>query len=262
MRLSVRAELDYGFAAPTDLLLQIEAAVIPEQIVEESSLLLPPCAHVARVAAQDGIGERIWIRAGGRFVATYRATVTIQRLLADIVTLPSVPPHMLPGETVAYLMPSRFCPSDRFRTFVDAEFGGLEGGALAAAMRDWIAGHFSYVPGSSQSDTTAQDSFVSRQGICRDYAHTLITFARAAAIPARYASVYAPGVEPPDFHAVAELFLGGAWHLVDATGMAMEGTMAKIGVGRDAADVAILTAYGCAEMRAQTVTVEALGEAA
>ena len=109
--------------------------------------------------------------------------------------------------------------------------------------------------GSSQLETTALDTFVRREGVCRDYAHLLITLARAAAIPARFASVYAIGVDPPDFHAVAEVFLGGEWHLVDATGMASEGEMAKIGIGRDAADVAFLSAFGRCEMIEQKVDV-------
>lgn len=104
--------------------------------------------------------------------------------------------------------------------------------------------------------TTAADTFISRRGICRDYAHLLITLARAAGIPARIASVYALGVDPPDFHAVAEIFLGGEWHLVDATGMAREAGMAKIGVGRDAADIAFLTAFGQAQLIDQYVSVE------
>ena len=89
----------------------------------------------------------------------------------------------------------------------------------------------------------------------------LITLVRASGIPARIASVYALGIEPPDFHAVAEVFLGDAWHLVDATGMAKAGAMAKIGIGRDAADVAFLTAYGQAIMNAQSVRVELAGAA-
>ena len=152
-------------------------------------------------------------------------------------------------------MASRYCPSDRFVFFVNDEFAGLEGGALVIAMRDWIQHHFSYVPGASSQETTALDTFVSRQGICRDYAHVLITLVRACGIPARFASVYALGIEPQDFHAVAEVFLGGEWHLVDATGMAREGSMAKIGIGRDAADVAFLTAYGPAWMNSQSVSV-------
>ncbi|KFG88924.1 Transglutaminase-like enzyme, predicted cysteine protease [Sphingobium herbicidovorans NBRC 16415] len=256
MTLSIAVHLDYELTRPMDILLQLEAAQIPEQQVESQSLDLSPCEHVASVAAQDGVGERIWVRAEDRLIVDYRATVAINRILTPCDTLDRVPLHQLPGETVQYLMPSRYCPADRFHDFVDGAFAGLEGGAMVVAMRDWIHDHLRYVPGSSNSDTTAADSFIMRKGVCRDYAHLLITFARAEGIPARIASVYALGVDPPDFHAVAEVFLGGEWHLVDPTGMAREADMVKIGVGRDAADVAFLTAFGEVKFNAQSVTVE------
>lgn len=258
MKLGIHVELDYSFSSPTDILLQIEAAQIPEQFIETANINVSPAEHFARVPAQDMIGERIWVRTQGRMTVDYQATVSINRILDDCLRLPEVPPHQLPGETVQYLMPSRYCPSDQFQTFVEAEFGSLKGGARVVAMRDWIEGHFTYVGGVSGSETTALESFVRRQGICRDYAHVLISLVRASAIPARMVSAYALGVEPQDFHAVAEVFLGGEWHLLDATGMAKEADMAKIGVGRDAADVAFLTAYGDAVMNSQSVSVRAL----
>ncbi|UZK65255.1 transglutaminase-like domain-containing protein [Sphingomonas sp. M1-B02] len=255
MRLSIHAQLDYSFANPTDILLQLEAAAIPEQTIEESHLDISDCAHFARVAAQDMIGERIWVRTQGQLLVDYRATVAINRVLNDCLDLPMVPPHQLPGETVQYLMASRYCPSDQFQHFVDAEFAGTEGGARVVAMRDWIEQRYAYVPGSSTADTTALETFVRRQGVCRDFAHVMITLTRASGIPARMASVYALGVEPQDFHAVAEVFLGGEWHLVDPTGMAKEAAMAKIGIGRDAADISFLTAYGNAQLNSQSVEV-------
>jgi transglutaminase-like putative cysteine protease len=255
-RIHIRAQLDYQFDYPTDILLHVEAAMIPEQYVERAHIQISDCSHFARVAAQDDVGERIWLRAEGRFTVDYNSTVTINRILTHCETLPMVPHHQLPGETVQYLMASRYCPADQFHSFVETEFGTLEGGQKILAIRDWIYEHFSYVPGVSTSETTASDTFIRRQGICRDYAHVMITLARAAGIPARIASVYALGVEPQDFHAVAEVFLGGEWHLIDATGMAKEEAMAKIGIGRDAADVAFLTAYGVAVMNSQSVLVE------
>lgn len=257
MNLAIVASLDYWFEDPTDVLLQLEAAAISEQVIETAHIDISPTDHFARVAAQDMIGERIWVRVHGQLRVDYRATVRIERLLDNCLSLPLVPLHQLPGETVQYLMASRYCPSDQFETFVEAEFGGIEGGAKVIAMRDWIARHLAYISGASDSATTALETFVKRQGICRDFAHVMITFARAAGIPARIASVYALGVEPPDFHAVAEVFLGGEWHLIDATGMAKERDMAKIGVGRDAADVAFLTAFGTAIMNGQSVQVSA-----
>ena len=188
--------------------------------------------------------------------------VDVNRLAPDITALAQLHPHELPGETLDYLLDSRYCPADRMQPFAEDEFGGTAGGARVEAIRDWIARHFSYEPGSSTATTTALDSFIERRGICRDYAHVLITLARASTIPARYVSCYAPGVNPPDFHAVAEVFLadetiegGGAWYIVDATGMADPSETVKIGVGRDAADVSFLTSFGPANFGNKTVTV-------
>ncbi len=258
MRLQINVQLDYNLARACDLLLQIEAAAIPEQRIEEAHIDLSPCEHFARVPAQDQIGERIWLRTDSRLLVDYRAIVSIERIVRDVATLPAIAPHRLPGETVQYLLPSRYCPSHQFTDFVESKFGNLSGGAKLATMRDWVASHLSYVPGSSNSETNAADTFHAGEGICRDYAHLLITLARAGEIPARYASVYAPGVTPPDFHAVAEVFLGGEWHLVDATGMAKEAEMAKIGIGRDSGDVAFLTAFGPLMFNSQSVAVKML----
>ncbi len=258
MQLEINVALDYWFADGCDVLLQVEAATIPGQIVEAAELVVTPSDHLIRVPAQDQIGTRIWLHAEGQMLVDYRASLRIERTLSQLDHLPGIAPRFLPGEAVPYLMPSRYCPSNRFMDFVGAEFGSAQGGAKIAAISDWIAGHLSYVPGASDVDTTAADTFAARAGICRDYAHLMITLARAADIPARIASVYAPGVSPPDFHAVAEVFLGGAWHLVDPTGMANAGDIAIIGIGRDIGDVAFLTAFGRLEMRGQSVSVRAV----
>ena len=254
IQISVR--LDYWFEQPSDVLVQVEAAASDGQTIQHSHITITPCEYVARVPAQDDIGTRTWLRIQGRMEVEYQATLTIDRQETDWAKLAAVPLHFLPGDAVQYLLPSRYCQSDQFTDFVKQQFGGFEGGAKIAAMCDWIAGHLSYVPGSSDGTTTAVETFHGAEGICRDYAHLMVTFARAAEIPARVASVYAPGVTPPDFHAVAEVFVGGAWHFVDATGMASASDIVRIGVGRDIGDVAFLTAYGPLVMNAQTVSVE------
>jgi transglutaminase-like putative cysteine protease len=256
MKLQVRCHLDYTFAHPGDVLLQAEAAIIPEQFVEDAHIALGATEHFARVAGQDGIGERIWLRVADRLTVDYNASVTINRLCGDWSALPATPPHMLPGETVTYLLPSRYCPSDRFEALVEAEFAGLSGGALVKSVHDWIAGSLRYEAGSSTAATGALETYVERRGVCRDFAHLMIALVRAAAIPARFASVYAPDVSPPDFHAVAEVFLDGTWYLIDPTGMAHPAEMAKIGIGRDAADVSFLTSYGETTLKAQWVDVQ------
>lgn len=252
---SIDVLLDYQFDEATDVLLQIEAAALPDQRVMSATLRLPDGTTHTHVTALDGVGERLWLRQHGRLRVEYRAQVAVERVMPDLSGLAATPHRLLPGAVIPYLMPSRYCPSDRFHSFVERTFGEVDTGAGVVAMGDWVRDHLDYVPGSSHSGTCANDTFVSRQGICRDFAHLLITFARAAGIPARFASVYASGINPPDFHAVAQVYLGDAWHMVDATGMASADAMAIIGVGRDATDVAFLTAFGTARYNALKVSV-------
>ena len=255
MKIAIHSRLFYHYAEATDVLIQLEAAALPDQAVTDPELWLTPVLHFARVPGHDEIGERIWLRVEGELALDYKAVVTVDRPLVDVAILPDTQPHRLPGDVVDYLMPSRFCPSDRFSDFVATEFPDLAGGALVAALRDWVAANLTYESGASHAGTCASDTFIQRRGVCRDYAHLLITLARAASIPARYASVYAPDVTPPDFHAVAEIWLGGGWHLVDATGMAAGDDVVKIGVGRDAADIPFLSSFGNAELYETKVSV-------
>lgn len=262
MPVTISTRFAFTLGSPSDVLLQFEAADIPEQRVLSVATFLPEGEHVARVPAQDSIGERIWLRTEGHHEVRYAAEVEVVRAIPSLEGLERLPPHMLPGEAVPYLFDSRYSPGGRFQPFVQAEFGELDGGQRVLAMRDWVARHFSYVPGSSDAHTTAIDTFVERRGVCRDYAHVMVSLARASGIPARYVSVYAPGVKPQDFHAVAEVFLagpghrgGGAWQIVDATGMADPAQTVKIGVGRDAADVSFMTVFGDAQFEAKEISV-------
>lgn len=257
MRLNIAVTLDYETEDLRTVLLQIEAAEnVPDQTVVESALEIEDAVSHVRVPADDGVGTRSWIQIRDRLRCRYRATVDVVRPAVDLAKLRAVPLHELPGAEVKYILPSRFCPSDKFGTFVDNAFGGIEGGARVRAIRDWIESSLEYVPGSSDAQTTVVDTFIQRQGICRDYAHLMTTLARASGIPARVACVYAPDVTPQDFHAVSEVYLEGAWYPVDATGMAPPETMARVGVGRDAADIAFLSIYGPTRLVEQEVTVE------
>ena len=262
--MTTKIDLSFAFEAedPTDVLLQFEAAAIPEQTPGNVTCNLGDAEHIARVSAQDDIGERIWVRTQGRFEVEYSAEVELNRILTELGDLERLDTHDLPGETVKYLFDSRYCQADKLQGFVSDKFGDHEGGAKIVAMHEWVRDTFKYTPGVSDANTTGVDSFLERRGICRDYAHVMIMLARASAIPARFVSCYAPGVEPPDFHAVAEVFLqdpttegGGAWYLVDATDMASANDIVKIGVGRDAADVSFMTSFGMTEFKEKTVTV-------
>lgn len=255
MILDIHAHLDYKTGEDCPVLLQIEAASLPDQRILETTTDIRAAQHFARVPAEDAVGERSWFTVSKRLRCDYRARVEIDRPAIDLRGLATTPLYELPGEVVKYLLGSRLIAPEPMRPFVEKEFAGLDGGAFVAAARDWIEDRLDYVPGSSDETTTAADTLIGRQGICRDYAHLLVAFARAKGIPGRTVAVYAPTVEPPDFHAVAEVYLEGGWHLVDGTGMADASNMVRIGVGRDAADIAFLTVYGENELAKQTVSV-------
>ena len=255
LKIRVNAHLSYAVSEPCDILLQIEAAPGNDQEIVFDELILPPELAIRRVAGEDGIGERIWLQPKKEFECVYEATISVSRLPVALTGLQQTPLSELPSDAVKYLMSSRFCHPEHFHAFTTGEFGDLTGGALVSAMRDWIFENIQYVSGASDAQTTAHDTFASRQGVCRDCAHVLIAMARAVAIPARMVSAYAPDVDPQDFHAVVEVYLHGAWHLVDPTDMAKAEDIVRIGVGRDAADVAFLTAYGLLELREQSVEV-------
>ena len=130
------------------------------------------------------------------------------------------------------------------------EFGQLpSGGGRVRTIADWVRQHVEYHYGTTDAKTSAFDTATERVGVCRDFAHLVIAFCRALGIPARYASCYAPGLEPPDFHSVAQVYLSGAWHNVDATTEAVRPALIPIAVGRDAADVAMTTLWGIGRVR-------------
>jgi transglutaminase-like putative cysteine protease len=256
MRLNIKVELDYSFSCATDVLLAIEAAQTIDQRLVEDLLVIDGAGPLRPIEGEEGVGRRTWLTAEGPLHASYRATLEVERPVAPIDGLEIEARRDLPSEVIPYLWPSRYCESDRFESFVERKFGGIAGGAKVAAMADWIHREIDYTRGSSDVNTTAADAFVARQGVCRDYAHLLAAFARAAGVPARLVSAYALKLEPPDFHAVVEVWLGDSWRLVDATRLAPLESIVRICVGRDATDIAFMTSFdGFAQMNEQIVEV-------
>lgn len=255
MRVEIDVVLDYDLPEPHDVLLQVEVAQMADQRIIGDKLTVSSPERLRPVEGNEAVGQRTWAAGVGQFHAHYSAIVEIDRIVIPIEGLVAADPRDLPALVVPYLLPSRYCESDKFEALVAQDYGEHSGGAKIVAMRDWIMANIAYVSGASDSDTSASDTFVQRQGVCRDYAHLLTSFARAAAIPARIVSAYAPDVTPPDFHAVVEVWLEDAWHLVDATGMARADDIVRIAVGRDATDIAFMTVFGTAMFRNQSVRV-------
>ncbi|MDP3660624.1 transglutaminase family protein [Phenylobacterium sp.] len=255
MRFNIEARLAYAFATPCEVLLLLEAARSDDQIVHAETLILPPQAQMARLD-DDGNGERraVFV-ANGRADITYSAEVEVLPRNAALAGERAAAIRELPSEALPYLRSSRYCPSDRFTRFVDRQFGALSGGDKVAAILDWIAHEVDYVGGVSDASTTALDTFVDRAGVCRDFTHLAISLCRAADIPARAVSAYAWRLEPPDLHAVAEVYLGGQWRLIDPTGLAPIDGLVRVATGLDAADIAFMTIFGSAQLIEQSFEI-------
>lgn len=229
----VAATLRLEVARPTTVVLQIAAAEQPGLV--ESMTLQVDGTPVRPRALAGPHGTRLHVvdAPAGQFDATYTADLT-----------GSAPP--LPAdeaELLTYLRPSRYCESDTLGPTARAEFAGLTGVDLLAAVSSWVGTRLSYVPGSSGPTDGAVRTLLARQGVCRDYAHLVVALLRALDVPARLAAVYAPGLAPMDFHAVAEAHVGGGWHVVDATTLAPRGALVRIATGRDASDTAFLSVH-------------------
>lgn len=152
---------------------------------------------------------------------------------------PAVP--ATPVDLLEYVWPSRYCDSDRLAHRAQVAFDGLSGRELLDSVVRQVRERIAYVIGSSRVVDGASDTYLLGAGVCRDFAHLVIALLRARGVPARLASVYAPGLSPMDFHAVVEAWVEGRWCLVDATGLAPRAAMVRIATGRDAADTAFLT---------------------
>lgn len=154
------------------------------------------------------------------------------------------PPAEDPLDLLTYLRPSRYAESDRLAVVARSEFAGLEGTELLRSVASWVGERLLYVSGASRVVDSAVDTLLSGQGVCRDFTHLLIALLRARDMPARMVAVYAPGLKPMDFHAVAEAYVDGRWLVADATRLAPRRSLLRIATGQDAADTAFLSAYG------------------
>jgi transglutaminase-like putative cysteine protease len=168
----------------------------------------------------------------GRLVASYDASV-VGEAAATVANA---------TDLITYRRPSRYAESDALGPTAFAEFGHITDPAeLLATVSSWVGTHLAYVSGSSLPTDGATRTLLARQGVCRDFAHLTVGLLRALNVPARLVSVYAPGLYPMDFHAVAEAWVEDGWYVVDATTLAPRSTLVRIATGRDAADSAFLT---------------------
>jgi transglutaminase-like putative cysteine protease len=260
MLVGVKADLVYRFDQACEVLLQIEAARVPGQRPLAEQLTVSPHAMLTRLDDAGDGERRVVLAAEGEVCVAYAATVDLAPHDGDLTGLEPAKVRDLPPQVLPFLMPSRYCPSDQFEAFAASQFGPRGAPGRPQAALAWVAGNLVYSPGVSNSETTAIDTFMQRAGVCRDFTHLAVSLLRACDTPARAVSAHALGLEPPDMHAVVEVWLGDQWRLVDPTGKAAVDGLVRVASGRDAADIAFMTVFGRTELVSQSFSVERLCE--
>ncbi|MDZ4331562.1 MAG: transglutaminase family protein, partial [Flavobacterium sp.] len=186
------------------------------------------------------------VEQGVFFTVIYEAEVEVSYTVYDEkVLLQSIPIINLDHEVLPFISPSRHCESDKLLEFATNECGYLPNEyAKAKAINEWIFNTVEYKTGVTNSSTSACDTLLDRVGVCKDFAHLGIALCRALDIPARYFTGYAYNLNPPDFHACFEAYIGGQWLFFDPTKLAVANGLVKIANGKDASEVAVASYFG------------------
>jgi transglutaminase-like putative cysteine protease len=174
----------------------------------------------------------------------------------------------LPSETLPFLLASRYCDTEKLLNLAWSLFGGIQGGwQRAQAICDYAHDRIEFGYHHARRDRTAAEGHDERRGVCRDFAHLAVTLSRCMNIPARYCTGYLGDIgvprdpAPMDFSAWYEVFLDGRWLTFDARHNHPRIGRIVVAKGRDAADVAISTIFGPAELVRFNVTTEELAHA-
>jgi transglutaminase-like putative cysteine protease len=262
MRIHVGYELIYQCPQPTPMILmlninftRVSDIVIPDHLIADPPVAITPYRDLfgnwcSRIVAPQG---RLRLSANG---------VVNDSGLPDVV-VPGAYQHPvedLPDECLMFLLPTRYCDTDRLAEIAWSLFGNTSPGwARVQAICDFVHRHITFGYENARPTKTAWEAYGERSGVCRDFAHLAIAFCRCMNIPARYCTGYLGdiGMEPPfgtmDFAAWFEAYIGGRWYVFDARNNMPRIGRVLIGRGRDAADVAIATTFGRNMLQSFTV---------
>jgi transglutaminase-like putative cysteine protease len=270
MKIRVGCDLTYECVAPTPMVLMLN--VHPSRAAD---LLAPDLIRVSPTRPlsiyADMFGNtcvRLVAPAGDIRIVT--DTLVADSGLPDPV-VPEARQHPiseLPHDALQFLMPSRFCETDRLMEFAWKQFGKTpEGWTRVQAIVDFVHNHIEFDYLKARVTRSAADAFDERVGVCRDFAHLAVALCRCMNIPARYTTGYLGDIgvpldpAPMDYSAWFEVYLGGRWYTFDARHNEPRIGRIVIARGRDAADVAITTSFGWHRLKNFTVWTDEVTEA-
>ena len=178
-----------------------------------------------------------------------------------------VPIGDLPDDVLVYLLGSRYCDTQKLSNLAWSLFGNVPAGwERAQAIVDYAHNRISFGYHHARGDRTASEGHDERVGVCRDFAHLAVTLCRCMNIPARYCTGYLGDIgvpidpAPMDFSAWFEVYLDGKWYTFDARHNHPRIARIVMARGRDAADVAISTSFGVAQLARFVVITDEIHE--
>ncbi len=269
MKIRIGYELEFDCPKPTPMIftLNVHPTRAPDLIVRDQVVVDPP---IPTTAYFDGYGNhclRVIAPAGILRLSTN--AVIKDNGVPDAVNSKArqTAVEQLPDETLLFLLGSRYCETDLLGDTAWQLFNNnLTGWSRVKAICDYAHNHIEFGYHYARNTRTAWDVFQEKKGVCRDYAHLAITLCRCLNIPARYCTGYLGdiGVPPPyaemDFAAWFEAYLDGQWYVFDPRNNTPRIGRILIARGRDAADVAISTAFGPNNLRCFKVHTDEIRE--
>jgi transglutaminase-like putative cysteine protease len=253
MKLQVGCEFRYTFpqATPAILVLNIHYSRASDLTAPDHVIVTP---SVPMTAYRDSFGNwciRLTAPAGKVVFATSARLNDSGLQDLSVANAAQVPVEALPDDAIVFLLPSRFCDSDKLLDLAWTLFGTTKPGwPRVQAICDFVHNRIAFGYEHARPTRNASEAYQEGVGVCRDYAHLAVAFCRALNIPARYCTGYLSdaGLPPPyapgDFAAWFEAYLGGAWHTFDPRNNTPRIGRVLIARGRDAADVAMITTFG------------------
>jgi transglutaminase-like putative cysteine protease len=238
-------DLAFDITVPTPFVLMLRPRSGAQQWVAREEYELVPSVPVFEFTDTYGNLCQRLIAPPGAFTVHTAAEVMIADHVDSSPGAPFVEIQNLPDDVLSYLLPSRYCESDRFGQMATSiTTGQLLGYDQVAAIEAWLRNTIRYESGSSGIAVSAVEVNSRQSGVCRDLSHLGIALCRSLSIPARMVVGYLYGLEPMDLHAWFEAYIAGRWYTFDPTQAELKGGYVAIGYGRDAADVAVYNQFG------------------
>ena len=237
--------MSFDVSLPTPMIFMLRPVSGPNQWVTREEYRLSPQVEVSEVVDPFGNLSQRLVAPVGEFEVYTSAEVVVENKppVPEDGSFVAVPD--LPNDVLVYLLPSRYCESDRFGEMaLDIVGESQPGYQQVLAISEWVRTNVRNIAGSSTYPVSATEVNERREGVCRDLAQISIALCRALCIPARLVVGYLHELEPMDMHAWFEAYVGDRWYTFDPATVDANGLRIAIARGRDSTDVAIYNQYG------------------